>query len=56
MLHDGFWAAAVDRHVERVDYLLFAHVVSHGPADDATAADVEERRQGTRSRRTSDRT
>jgi len=33
--------AAKDGHLERADDQLFAHMVGHRPADDATAEDVE---------------
>ena len=39
--NDGLRRAAIDRHVERFDDELFAHVVDHCPADDTTAGDVK---------------
>lgn len=33
--------APIDRHVERIDDELLTHVVSHRPADNASAEDIE---------------
>ncbi len=41
MVNNGERLATKDRHVERGDHELLAHVIRHRPADDATAEDVE---------------
>lgn len=41
MMEDRFRSSAIDRHVERIDDELFAHVVRHRPPDDASSANIE---------------
>ena len=41
MVNDSERFTPIDRHVERVDHELFAHVIRHRPTDNATAEDVE---------------
>ncbi len=41
VVNDSERLASKDGHLERVDHELFAHMVSHRPADDATTKDVE---------------
>jgi len=45
MMHHAPWLAAIDRHVERVEDEFFAHMIGHGPADDAAAIHVENHRK-----------
>ena len=41
MMYDGERLTAIDRHVERVEYKLFTHVIGHCPADNTAAEDVK---------------
>lgn len=41
VVNDCEWLASIDGHVKRVDHEFFAHMISHGPADDASTAFIE---------------
>jgi len=45
MMDNGFRFAPIDRHVERIDDELFAHVISHCPSDNSSAIDIEDDRK-----------